>query len=177
MIGRRADGHPPASRDPATGAPAVDVQLSDDRTEATELALDASRCARLVADTLVAEAVPAPAEVTLTFVDESAMADLNRAHLGEQGPTDVLSFPLWEPDEVLPAGMVALLGDIVVCPAVAARYAVEHGRRPADELALLVVHGALHLVGHDHAEADEAAVMQARELAHLHAFFDAAFAR
>jgi probable rRNA maturation factor len=148
----------------------LDVQLGDERDDPASPALDGARCARLVAQTLAAEGVPVPAEVTLTFLDEGDMAALNAEHLGEPGPTDVLAFPLWEPGEVLPDGMAALLGDIVICPAVAARYATAHGRSLADELALLAVHGALHLLGHDHAEPEEAATMRARELAHLRAF-------
>ncbi|HEY6414947.1 MAG TPA: rRNA maturation RNase YbeY, partial [Acidimicrobiales bacterium] len=56
-----------------------------------------------------------------------------------------------------------LLGDVVVCPAVAERQAPEHAGSYDDELALLVVHGVLHVLGHDHAGVDEAAIMQARE--------------
>jgi probable rRNA maturation factor len=57
-----------------------------------------------------------------------------------------------------------LLGDVVVCPAVAAEQAATHAGTLDDELALLVVHGVLHVLGHDHAEADETATMRAREL-------------
>jgi probable rRNA maturation factor len=113
--------------------------------------------------TAVLEDEGAEGELNLLFVDEAEMADLNRTHLGHEGPTDVLSFPI----DGAGAGPDGLLGDVVVCPAVARRQA------PAayeDELALLVVHGVLHVLGHDHAEADEAAVMRAREVAHLERF-------
>ena len=107
------------------------------------------------------------------------MADLNKRFMGADGPTDVLAFPLddpidagrWpdsgstgpdrEPPEV--AELPMLLGDVVVCPAVAARQAPEHAGSYDDELALLVVHGVLHVLGMDHADPEEAAAMQARE--------------
>lgn len=119
------------------------------------------------------------AEMTLLFVDESTMADLNGRYLGAEGPTDVLSFPLddpvdpgrWPdsgstgPDRDAPelAELPMLIGDVVVCPAVAARQAPEHAGSYDDELALLIVHGVLHLLGMDHAEPDAQAAMQARE--------------
>ena len=81
--------------------------------------------------------------------------------------TDVLSFPL-DDDEPQP-GVPVLLGDVVVCPAVAADQASSHAGTLDDELALLVVHGVLHVLGHDHAEPAETATMRARELALLEA--------
>ena len=67
------------------------------------------------------------------------------------------------------AGVPVLLGDVVVCPEVAAAQAPEHAGTLDDELALLVVHGVLHVLGHDHAELDEATTMRERERAHLEA--------
>jgi probable rRNA maturation factor len=119
------------------------------------------------------------AELSLLFVDEEVMADLNRRFMGAEGATDVLAFPLedpidagrWpdsgstgpdrEPPEV--AELPLLLGDVVVCPAVAARQAPDHAGSYDDEVALLVVHGVLHVLGMDHADPEEAAAMQARE--------------
>jgi len=119
------------------------------------------------------------AELSLLFVDELVMGDLNKRFMDKEGPTDVLAFPIddpidsgrWpdsgstgpdrEPPEI--AELPMLLGDVVVCPAVAARQAPTHAGSYDDELALLVVHGVLHVLGMDHAEADEAAAMQARE--------------
>ena len=108
-------------------------------------------------------------ELGLTFVDESAMAVLNADHMGENRPTDVLAFPLDAAgDEVGGApGELRLLGDVVVCPTVARRHAQERAIEPDDELALLVVHGVLHVIGHDHAEPDEEALMKERERHHL----------
>ncbi len=88
------------------------------------------------------------------------MAALNREHMGHEGPTDVLSFPIDGTD----AGPDGLLGDVVVCPAVARRNAPDHAGTYDDELALLVVHGVLHVLGHDHADADDAEAMRAREV-------------
>jgi probable rRNA maturation factor len=101
-------------------------------------------------------------ELTLTFVDRAEIAALNLEHRGHSGPTDVLSFPL-DTDGEVERGVPVLLGDVVVCPAVAAAQAGEHAGTLEDELALLVVHGVLHVLGHDHADDDERAVMQRRE--------------
>lgn len=107
-------------------------------------------------------------ELTLTFVDPDEMAALNSEHMGHEGPTDVLSFPM--DDEPLP-GVPTLLGDVVICPAVAIAQAPEHAGSVDDELALLVVHGVLHVLGHDHAEPDETAAMRNRELVLLQDLF------
>ncbi len=107
-------------------------------------------------------------ELGLTFVGEQAMAGLNAEHMGFDGPTDVLAFPLdADPDGPGTLDEPRLLGDVVVCPVVARRNAGERGVAPDDELALLVVHGVLHVLGHDHVEPDEKAVMQDRERHHL----------
>jgi probable rRNA maturation factor len=102
-------------------------------------------------------------ELTLTFVDRDEIARLNRDHMGVDGPTDVLSFPLDTADAVVPAGVPVLLGDVVVCPEVAAAQASEHAGSLDDELALLVVHGVLHVLGHDHATAEDTHAMRTRE--------------
>jgi probable rRNA maturation factor len=126
--------------------------------------VDVERWRRLATDVLAAEGEAG--ELNLLFVDEAAMAVLNQEHMGREGPTDVLSFPIDGPG----AGPDGLLGDVVVCPAVAQANAPDHAGTYEDELALLVVHGVLHVLGHDHAEADEAAVMREREVAHLGRF-------
>jgi probable rRNA maturation factor len=97
------------------------------------------------------------AELSVVLVDEDTMSAYHRKYMGEPGPTDVLSFPMDElrppdDDEDPPAG---LLGDIVLCPAVTARQAEEHGRTADAEAEYLLVHGLLHLLGFDHAEAGE----------------------
>lgn len=110
--------------------------------------------------------------LSLGFIDEDTMADLNERFLEGVGPTDVLAFPLDSPPDSPPDATTGvevsgdvplLLGDVVVCPAVAERNAKAQSRSTDDELALLVVHGVLHVLGMDHAEPDEAAAMQALE--------------
>lgn len=110
--------------------------------------------------------VTGSAELNVLFVDENEMARLNRRHMGESGPTDVLSFPLDAVEDAVANGP-RLLGDVVVCPMVADRSATQGGHDYLDELRLLVVHGVLHVLGMDHAEPDDAAAMRARETALL----------
>jgi len=100
------------------------------------------------------------AELSILLVDIDYMAELNHRWMGSEGPTDVLAFPMDEgsvdhgPGES-GGGEPALLGDIVLCPEVAGKQAATAGHSAADELHLLTVHGALHLLGYDHAEPDE----------------------
>ena len=147
--------------------------------EQSSIVVDLPRWLRLARLVLAEERAPADAEVSLIFVDEDAIADLNARFLGGDGPTDVLSFPI--DDDHLPSGrhpdtggrgpgtatepsdVPVVLGDVVVCPTVAARQAPAHAGTVDDELALLVVHGVLHLLNYDHAEEREAASMQRRE--------------
>ncbi len=101
------------------------------------------------------------AELAIQFADEAVMEKLHIEFMEEPGPTDVLSFPMDElrpgtPDRLTPAGM---LGDIVVCPTVAAKQALEAGHQAIDEILLLTTHGILHLLGFDHAEPEEKAEM------------------
>jgi probable rRNA maturation factor len=135
--------------------------------EQADVVVDAGRWARLAAAVLTAEG--RTGELTLSFVDTDEIAALNAEHMGSAGATDVLSFPLDDvAGDALPDGFgPVLLGDVVICPAVAAENAPTHAGTLDDELALLVVHGVLHIVGHDHAEPDETARMRAAELTHL----------
>ncbi len=101
------------------------------------------------------------AELSVMLVDEATMSAYHEKFMGEPGPTDVLSFPMDElrapdPDEEPPLG---LLGDIVLCPTVTAAQAADGGRTPEAEADYLLVHGLLHLLGHDHAEVGEKKVM------------------
>ena len=103
------------------------------------------------------------AELSVLLVDVEYMAELNHRWMDGDGPTDVLAFPMDEgsvdhgPGEG--GGEPALLGDIVLCPEVAAKQAATAGHATIDELALLTVHGTLHLLGYDHAEPEEEAEM------------------
>ncbi len=114
------------------------------------------------------------AELCIKVVDEATIAELNEHWMDKEGPTDVLAFPM---DELRP-GLVdedpeeGVLGDLVLCPAVAQRQAVEAGHSTADEIDLLTTHGILHLLGYDHAEPEEHAEMfglQGRLLTEWHA--------
>ena len=116
------------------------------------------------------------AELSILLVDVDYMAELNHRWMDGDGPTDVLAFPMDEssvdhgPGE--PGGEPALLGDIVLCPEVAAKQAAGAGHSAAEELHLLTVHGVLHILGYDHAEPEEEREMfglQARLLAGYHA--------
>lgn len=126
--------------------------------------LDAPRWGALAEAVLVAEGIEGEAELSLSFVDEATIAELNERWLGHEGATDVLSFPIEDdPGPWRPGDPPALLGDVVVCPEVAFRNAPTHAGTYEDELALLVVHGVLHVLGMDHEDPDEADAMEARE--------------
>lgn len=100
-------------------------------------------------------------ELSVTLVDDSAMAELNESYRGKQGPTDVLSFSLVEgPFQELRGGM---LGDVIVSLDTAVRQARRFRRSLDDEVLRLLIHGTLHLVGHDHEEDEEALAMRAEE--------------
>ena len=138
--------------------------------------VDARRLARLSRFVLDRLRVHPQAELCIKIVDEETIAALNEKWMDKTGPTDVLAFPM---DELRP-GLVndepeeGVLGDLVLCPAIAGRQADEAraqgqtGYTSTDEVDLLTVHGILHLLGYDHAEPDEHAEMfglQARLLA------------
>ena len=156
-----------------------------------DLMPDAELVAVLLA-ALDAAGAPPDATVSLALTDDAELAELNAAHMGKDGPTDVLSFPLLPPSAfpghpgqhpalrepapagpafTLPPGEAVHLGDIVVSVERAIEQASEgHGGQtgdvawhPADELRLLVTHGALHLCGWDHAEPEEEAAMRTLE--------------
>ena len=111
------------------------------------------------------------ADLSMLLVDEAHMTNLHEKWMDEPGPTDVLSFPM---DELRPHSMAGpnrsrgrdgdepepvLLGDVVLCPQVAAVQARQHGHSTQAELELLTVHGVLHLLGYDHADPEEEAEM------------------
>jgi len=124
-------------------------------------AVDTQRLSQLAAFALDALRIHPEAELSIVLVDEDTMSAYHERFMGEPGPTDVLSFPMDElrapePDEEPPLG---LLGDIVLCPTVTAAQAASMGRTPEEEADYLLIHGLLHLLGHDHAEPDEKKVM------------------
>lgn len=141
--------------------------VTDDRPPNSGPPVDPIALTTLTEAALVELGVTGPAEVAVTLVDVATITGLNRAHLGGDGPTDVLSFPMDDPGveapDPGPDGIPRLLGDVVICPQVAAANAPGHAGTFDDELALLCVHGLLHLLGWDHAEPDEARAMRAEE--------------
>ena len=131
--------------------------MSIDVLNETEFALDELElvaCARYVLEQM---RVHPRADLCLRLVDEAAMEVLHVQWMDLPGPTDVMSFPM---DELRPAREgdepeEGVLGDIVLCPTVAAQQAHEAGHATDEELLLLTTHGILHLLGFDHAEPDE----------------------
>ncbi|MGD0592513.1 MAG: rRNA maturation RNase YbeY [Acidimicrobiales bacterium] len=164
----------------------IEVFVADEQSQQP---VDVKRWSVLAERLLSDRGLGADVELNVLFVDEAAITSLNERFLSHEGPTDVLSFPI-EDDLVLPIGppgpvapagsgpgrreddyedespgpgIPLLLGDVVICPAVAARNAPDHAGSYDDELALLLVHGILHLLGMDHEDEDEAAAMEALE--------------
>lgn len=126
-----------------------------------ESGLDISETELISVATFVIRAmkVNPAAELSIVLLDTHAMADLHMRWMDLPGPTDVMSFPM---DELEPGGRPdasepgpAMLGDIVLCPEFAAEQAAAAGHSMGHELALLTVHGVLHLLGYDHAEPHE----------------------
>jgi probable rRNA maturation factor len=170
-------GGPRARRRPGPPEGEPEVFAADEQSSHP---VDVPRWADLARGVLEAEGVRGACELALYFIDETTIADLNQRFLDGDGPTDVLAFPIDDefveggrapdagsngPDRppLEPGEIPLLLGDVLICPAVAARNAPNHAGTYEDELALLVVHGVLHVLGMDHAEPDETAAMQARE--------------
>ena len=154
--------------------------------EQVEVQVDLARWQHLAEQVLQTEGIRGGTELSLIFVSANDIAELNESFLGKSGPTDVLSFPIDAaeldlvpmtsgatrgPDRAPldPSDLPLLLGDVVICPSVAVAQAPTHAGTVDDEFALLVVHGILHVLGHDHAEPDETAIMRAKELQLLEA--------
>jgi probable rRNA maturation factor len=154
----------------------LDIYAADEQSDHP---VAVERWSDLARSVLAAEGIVSETEVSLLFVDETTIAALNERFLDKAGPTDVLAFPIEDdagrsgrsPDEggtgpgsiEADTGRLVLLGDVVICPAVAAVNAVEHGVTFNAEIALLVVHGILHLLGMDHEADEEAERMERRE--------------
>ena len=126
----------------------------------TEWSIDPKQFSDLGAFVLDQMRVSPGADLTITFVDPQTIADLHERWMGLIGPTDVMSFPM---DELAPGTddqpATGVLGDIVLCPPVAARQGADAGHSTLDELCLLTTHGILHCLGFDHATAEEEAEM------------------
>ena len=102
--------------------------------------------------TLDYQEIDFPVEISLTFVDNEKIHELNKEYRGKDAPTDVLSFPLDEEDY---AGRYIPLGDVIVCPSVIDRQSAEFGTTYRQEFCLMVIHSVLHLLGWDHMEENE----------------------
>lgn len=124
----------------------VEVELNKDEKKALEWVENSLRAAA------ESEELP-PVEVSVTIVDNSAIHQMNKEYRQVDRPTDVLSFPLWEPDEewiITEEEQVVMLGDIVISLPKAKEQAEEYGHSLERELGFLAVHGFLHLLGYDH---------------------------
>ena len=127
----------------------------------TDYQIDCEEFVRLADFVLSAMHVSTEVELNIIFIDPEPMEELHVRWLDLEGPTDVMSFPMDElrpgsADSPTPAGT---LGDIVLCPQVAAKQALAAGHSAVEEMLLLTVHGILHLLGYDHAEDAERAEM------------------
>jgi probable rRNA maturation factor len=153
--------------------PLVDVVIEDDRWQAPGLAPLADRAVRA---TLAEMGLPA-AGLTLCVMgcDDARIAVLNGEFRGKEKPTNVLSWPTWdlaadaeggtpEPPEIGSAEDPEALGDIALAFETCLREATEAGKPLADHVTHLIVHGLLHLMGHDHVREGDAAVMEALEV-------------
>ena len=142
----------------------MNVFLADEQDEP----LPSDDLLRLAETVMAAEGLAASTEVTLLAVGDDQMAEYNERFMSRQGPTDVLAFPLekLEPGQIpVPPvnGPPVNLGDVIIAPAYIERQAVEREVSYGDELALMVAHGILHLLGYDHNDEKEAEAMERRE--------------
>ncbi len=142
----------------------MSVFVADEQSETLDLAT-----LRLLARTVVElEGYPENAEVTVLLVSDEEMAAYNQRFLKRDGPTDVLAFPVESlipgvVPETDPSGPPLLLGDVIVAPGYIRKQASELDVTFEDEMALMVTHGILHLLGYDHQNDDEALLMEGRE--------------
>jgi probable rRNA maturation factor len=104
------------------------------------------------------------AELTIRFVELSEMSELNRHYRKKQGPTNVLSFPSELPKELSSCLPKPFLGDIIICPEVLCDESIKLNKSLREHWAHIIIHGVLHLLGHDHMQADEEKLMQSIEI-------------
>ena len=124
--------------------------------------------AELAAVVMTAESLDPDTSVSITLVDEITIAELNRIHMGRSGPTDVLSLPIEDAEPGVPprpatGGPPVELGDVFIAPSVVRSNARRDAVPYEDEMALMVIHGLLHLLGWDHEEDEDAVAMEKRE--------------
>lgn len=142
----------------------MSVFLANEQTEPVDLA-----GLRELAELVVSEeGYPEATEVTVLLIEEAEMAGYNQRFLSRAGPTDVLAFPV---EHLLPGvvpehdpqGPPLVIGDVLISPSYVKRQAGEYGVTFEDEMALMVTHGILHLIGYDHVEEGDAERMEQRE--------------
>lgn len=142
----------------------MNIFLADEQDEP----LSTEPLVQLAALVLESEGFSDETEMTLMFVSDEDAAGYNERFMGRTGPTDVLAFPL----EHLHPGLIPKrevngppinLGDVIVAPAYVTAQAIGNGVAPDDEMALMVVHGTLHLLGYDHPDDEQAEAMEAKE--------------
>ena len=133
----------------------MNIELSN----LTDSKCDLERLKSIAQFTILAQGVHPDSELNISLLDEDEMSALHLRWMEEDGPTDVLAFPM---DEVKPNSATlgpAMLGDIALCPIYANQNALKVNSSLQNELELLTVHGVLHLLGYDHMKADEKEVM------------------
>ncbi len=134
----------------------IAVEIAD---EQSKMPIDPKRLKEAVVTVLQGESV-AMAEISVAVVDDRAMTELHRRHLGQDEPTDVLSFVLEESEQ-------GIEGEVIVSAETAMLSADWYGMAPEDELLLYVIHGTLHLAGYDDLTPQDRAVMRQREAVYL----------
>ncbi len=140
------------------------------QAEAETVGIDTHALERLAARALEAEGVARPAELSILLADDATVRELNRTYRGADAPTDVLSFSQAEGAAFArPDGAAPHLGDVAISVDTARRQARQYGQTLQDEVAHLLVHGVLHLVGYDHDRPTDAQAMRMREDAILSA--------
>lgn len=132
------------------------------RNEVKKSGVDTRRL-KSVARSLLHEVGEDGSTLSLSLVDDAQIQILNREHRGKDKPTDVLSFPLYEPGEEGHSEGERLLGDVVISVDTARRQAAEYDAPVQNEVYRLLIHGLLHVMGHDHEEPGERAAMEAEE--------------
>ena len=149
----------------------IDIQHGEQMLQGIQLE-------ELAVFTLKHEEIPDNTEVSISFVTDEEIAQLNAEYRGKEGPTDVLSFEcdgldddmlLFEDDQFEVPEFA--LGDIVIAPDVALKQSVDYGTTFEQEISVLLVHGLLHLCGYDHIEDEDAAIMEPLEREILSAWF------
>lgn len=173
------DGKPKIARRRRSGGDGIPEVFCTDEQMFSEIDLPRWRLLSLA--TLIEEGIRGAVELSVIFVDEEAITELNNQYMGKNSVTDVLAFPIDSTEILIAQGPGAithspsqpqydtsdiplLLGDVLVCPSVAYAQAPAHAGTYDDELALLLVHGILHILGHDHENDADTQIMRNREL-------------